>query len=87
MGGHQNDPLPNVGGVLPVVRTSVGRKLQEVIPQPLPFLHLVGLLKIDDRGLAVIDPHQIRGPRIPVHEVNLDLVAPDLVKFHVELVQ
>jgi len=32
MGGHQDNSLPDVGGVLPVMRAGVSGKLQEVIP-------------------------------------------------------
>ena len=54
MGGHENDALPDFGVVELVVGLSVGGEMDEVVVNPLPPLHFVGLFKVDDAVLALV---------------------------------
>lgn len=52
LGGHENDALPYLGVIELVVRRSVGGQLDEVVLDPLPLLHSVGLFKVDNAVLT-----------------------------------
>lgn len=54
MGGHENYALTDLGVVLLVVGLGVGDQLNEVVIDPLPALHFVGLLEVNDTFLALV---------------------------------
>lgn len=85
MRGHQDHSLSDFRLMLPVMCLCISRQLVEIVIQPFPFLHLVGLLKVDDRGFSPIHANQVRGPRILVRVVNHHFVSPDLIDVEKEL--
>jgi len=54
LGGHENDALPDSGVVELIVGLSVGGELDEIVVDPLPPLHFVGLFEVDDAVLALV---------------------------------
>jgi hypothetical protein len=54
LSGHENDALPDSGVVELVVGLSVGGELDEIVIDPLPLLHFVGLFEVDDAVLALV---------------------------------